>query len=178
MDPIAWFLLKVDPILVAPYRWFGNPMLGWWAGTFILALWAVFLGELTLMVAYRANRRQMAETWEETMYYYLHSFKAKQAGDEKAYKLINRQASEEFGKSFFLFLAMGVGSLWPAYFAAAWLNQRFGDIVFLVLPKWAGGFEFNFLAPFIILYITARIIFSKIRPYLPLFNRVLKENQH
>jgi hypothetical protein len=174
MDPIYWFLLKVDPMLVAPYRWFGNPMLGWWMGTFILALWSVFLGELTLMLAYRANRRYMAENLEQTIYYYRQSFKAKRAGDEKAYKLINRQANEEFGKSFFLFLAMGIGSLWPAYFAVAWLNKRFGDIDF-ILPAWAGGFELNYLAPFILLYIAARIIFSRIKRSVPFLRRYSSE---
>ena len=104
------------------------------------------------------------------------SIKAKQAGDEKAYKGINTLANEAFGKSFFLFMAMGMASLWPAFFAAAWLSERFNDIVFK-LPGWAGGLELNFIAPFIILYIAARIIFTKLRPHIPFLNQASKINR-
>jgi hypothetical protein len=175
MDAITWLLHKIDPVLIAPYRFFDNPMAGWWAGTFVLALWAAFLGELTLAVAYRVNRGPIAKTSERTLYYHEQSFKAKQAKDEGAYKKINRLANEAYGKTFFLFIAMGMGSLWPAFFAAAWLNERFGQIVF-TLPKWAGGFELSFLAPFVILYIVARVIFTKLRPYIPFLRPPAQEH--
>jgi hypothetical protein len=71
-------------------------------------------------------------------------------------------------------MAMGMASLWPAFFAAAWLNLRFADIVF-TLPKWAGGFELNFIAPFIILYIVARFLFAKLKPYVPFLNQVSRQ---
>jgi len=61
MEPITWLLTQIDPVLIHPYRWFENPMLGWWVGTFILALWASLLGELTLAVAYRLNRKYIAK---------------------------------------------------------------------------------------------------------------------
>ena len=166
MDAIARVLHKIDPVLIAPYRFFDDPMLGWWVGTFVLALWAAFLGELTLAVAYRVNRGPIARSSERTLYYHEQSLKAKQAKDEGAYKKINRLANEAYGKTFFLFIAMGMGSLWPAFFAAAWLNERFGAIVFK-LPHWAGRFELSFLAPFVLLYIAARVIFSKLRLYIP-----------
>jgi hypothetical protein len=176
MDAINWFLNTIDPVLISPYRWFENPLLGWWVGTWILALWASLLGELTLALAYRVNRRHIAKNWEQTEYYHLRSLNAKAAGDDNAYKGINKLANEAFGKSFFLFMAMGMASLWPAFFAAAWLNKRFADIVF-TLPGWAGGFELNFIAPFILLYIAARLLFSKLKPYLPFLNHVTRQNQ-
>jgi hypothetical protein len=174
MDVITWLLNTIDPVLIAPYRWFANPMLGWWVGTFALALWASLLGELTLAVAYRVNRRYIAKNLEKTQYYHQRSLNAKAAGDESAYKGINKLANEAYGKSFFLFMAMGMASLWPAFFAAAWLSRRFADIVF-TLPKWAGGFELNFIAPFIILYIIARICLAKLKPYLPFLNQVSRQ---
>jgi len=160
-------LLKIDPVLIAPYRFFSSPMVGWWIGTSILALWAILLGELTMVAAYRFNRHAMNKSSERALYYHEQSLKAKQAKDEKSYKMINKLANEAYGKSFFLSMAMGMGSLWPAFFAAAWLNERFGDIVF-ALPLWAGGFELNFLAPFIFLYIAARILLNRARPYISL----------
>jgi hypothetical protein len=174
MDVISWFLNSIDPVLIAPYRWFANPMLGWWVGTFVLALWASLLGELTLAVAYRINRSHIAKNLEQTEFYHQRSLNAKAAGDETAYKGINKLANEAFGKSFFLFMAMGMASLWPAFFAAAWLHRRFAEIVF-TLPKWAGGFELNFIAPFIILYIAARFSFARLKPYLPILNQVKQQ---
>ena len=60
MEQIDWFLSSIDPVLIFPYRWFENPMLGWWMGTFVLSLWASLLSELTLAVAYRMNRNHIA----------------------------------------------------------------------------------------------------------------------
>jgi hypothetical protein len=104
--------------------------------------------------------------WEETAYYHEQSLKAKQAGDESAYAGINKLANEAYGKSFFLFLAMGMASIWPAFFAAAWLNLRFSELAFF-LPKWLGGLELSFLAPFVLLYLAVRILFSKIKRAIP-----------
>lgn len=150
----------IDPVLIAPYRWVSNPLLGWWIGTAVLALICAIAGELTSMVAMRINRRQVEQNSEKTLYYHHQSIKAKKHGDEEAYKDINRLANDAFGKSFFLLMAMGMASLWPAFFGAAWLQERFGHIRFY-LPEWIGGFDLNFLAPFIILYITARLFLSK-----------------
>ncbi|MGD9135465.1 MAG: hypothetical protein PVH42_01855 [Desulfobacterales bacterium] len=173
MDTITWLLNTIDPVLISPYRWFENPLLGWWLGTFILAGWSALIGELTLAVAYHINRRHVAKNWEQTHYYHDQSLKAKAAGDDVAYKGINKLANEAYGKSFFLSMAMGMASLWPAFFAVAWLNRRFSEIVF-VLPKWAGGLEVNFIAPFIILYIAVRLLFAKLKPYLPIPKNVTK----
>ena len=156
MDPIVRLLGAVDPVLIAPFRFFTNPMAGWWAGIAALAFWSTLLGEMTTAVVSRINRRVVVKNIEESDYYHEQSLKAKQAGDEKAYKGINRLANEAYGKSFFLMIATGMAALWPAFFAAAWLDMRFRDIVF-PLPKWAGGFELNFLAPFIICYVVIRV---------------------
>jgi len=167
MDPVTSFLGVIDPLLIAPYRLVQDPMLGWWIGTSILAFWSVLLGELTLALVYRVNRKPVNEYASQTLYYHEQSLKAKQVGDEKAYKGINKLATEAYGKSFFLMIAMGMASLWPAFFAAAWLKMRFGDIVFN-LPKWAGAFEISFIAPFVIVYILIRVVFARIKRALPI----------
>ena len=168
MDPIAPFLKPLDPVLIAPYRFFDDPILGWWAGTLVLAFWAVLIGELTVAVVFRINRKPVSRQWEETAYYHEQSLKAKQAGDEATYAGINTLANEAYGKSFFLFIAMGMASIWPAFFAAAWLNLRFSELAFF-LPKWLGGLELSFLAPFVLLYLAVRILFSKIKRAIPFF---------
>jgi hypothetical protein len=160
VDPIFWFLEAIDPVLIAPFRFFSNPMAGWWAGIALLSLWSVLLGELTMAGVSRINRSAVAKHLNESEYYHEQSLKAKAAGDEKAYRGINRLANEAYGKSFFLMIAMGMAALWPAFFAAAWLEMRFGSFVF-TLPTWAGGLELNFLAPFIVCYVGMRLLLSR-----------------
>ncbi|MBW1721691.1 MAG: hypothetical protein JRJ78_06475 [Deltaproteobacteria bacterium] len=160
MDYIDWLLIMVDDFLIGPYRWFHHPLLGWWAGTFILALWASILGELTLAVAYRVNRSAVNERLEETSLYHQRSLNALKSGDKKSYKAINRLANEAFGKSFFLMMAMGMSSLWPAFMAAAWLQKRFGDIRF-PFPFVENGL--NFVSYFIVCYIMTRILVGAAR---------------
>lgn len=162
MDPLIVLLSPLDPILIYPYRLFENPMAGWWAGTFCLSLWAVFLGEATLGLANRMNHKAVATNLEETDYYHEQSMKAKQAGDDTAYEGINKLANEAYGKSFFLLMAMGMSALWPAFFGAAWLDYRFGDLCF-VLPGWVGGLELSFLAPYILCYVGQRVAWGRIK---------------
>ena len=151
LDSIIHF---IDPFLIAPYRWTCTPFWGWWIGTFILSCWAAILGELTLAVAYRVNRTEVKERLGETSLYQQRSLNALKSGDKKAYKSINRLANEAYGKSFFLMTAMGMSSLWPAFFAAAWLQKRFGDLRF---PFPAMDEGINFVPYFIICYVLARI---------------------
>ena len=161
-DPLRF----LDPILIAPYRWIQEPLIGWLVGTFILSLWASLLGSLTLALAYRVNRAYVKKVLTKTGYYHEQSLHAKAAGDEEAYKKINSLANEEFGRSFFLLMAMGMASLWPAFFAAAWLHERFGNMSFLVLPDWAGGYHFNFIGPFVGLYLLARFVSSRFKKFI------------
>lgn len=171
MDPLFPIISKLDPFLIAPYRWFENPTVSWWLGTFFLALWSGLLGELTLAVAYRLNHRQVSQNNDETLYYHRQSMAAKKAGNERAYKGINRLANDAFGKAFFLLAAMSMASLWPAFFAAAWLELRFGDLSF-TLPDWLGGLQLNIIAPFIVLYILARVIITKFKRFaLPVLKK-------
>jgi hypothetical protein len=161
MDIFTHLIHALDPVLIAPYRWFQDPVIGWLIGTFVLALWASMLGLLTLSLAYRVNRVYVKKELTKTGYYHEQSLKAKAAGDEEAYKKINSLANEEFSRSFFLLMAMGMASLWPAFFAAAWLHERFGDMTFFALPAWAGGYHLNFIGPFVGLYILARFVSGK-----------------
>ncbi len=163
MNGIDGLILHVDALLIAPYRWFGDPATGWFVGSFILAVWAVLLGELSLALAFRGNRAHIARLLGKSRYFHEQSLAARGAGERKAYAGINRLANEAYGKSFFLLLAMGMGSLWPAFFAMAWLDMRFGELSFS-LPAWAGGAEPGVAAPFVVLYLLARFLMGRVRP--------------
>jgi hypothetical protein len=158
-----WLLLKIDPVLIQPFRWLDNPTLSWWLGTFFAALWAAVIGEITMAIVNRVNRSAVKETSNEMVMYRDQSMNALKSGDKKAYKQINKLANEAYGKTFFLTLAMGMASIWPVFLAAAWFQERFGDIRF-PFPYLEDGL--NFVPFLLVCYIVARIIVGKIKKAL------------
>lgn len=160
MGDLKSIVFAVDTFLIAPYRWINNPILGWWLGTFILAIWTSILSELTLAAGYRINRSAVSQRLNETSYYQEGSMNALKSGDKRSYKAINRLANDAFGKSFFLLMAMGMSSLWPALLAGAWLQNRFGDLRFS-FPFFDNGL--NFVPFFILCYVIARILVSGVK---------------
>ncbi|MCB2225357.1 MAG: hypothetical protein KQH53_01675 [Desulfarculaceae bacterium] len=157
MDPVYWLLAKADPILIAPYRWFADPVTGWWVGTAMLCLWCTLLGEATLALVHWFNREYIEREKRLMMEGQEKSWEALQAGNRLAYKGFNDQANDSFGKSFFMGVAMGSSSLWPAFLAMAWLTWRFGSVqVPLPLTPWT----INFAAGFIPIYIAMRVLWS------------------
>ncbi|MCB2193840.1 MAG: hypothetical protein KQI62_19850 [Deltaproteobacteria bacterium] len=157
MDPVYWLLEHADPFLIAPYRWLSNPEAGWWLGTAVLCLWCTILGEATYAVVKRLNRVYMQRQLDEMSEGQTKSWEALQAGDKLAYKGFNDQANESFGKSFFMGVAMGSCSLWPAFVAMAWLQWRFGGVS---IPFPGTGWGMNFSAGFIPMYIIMRVLWS------------------
>lgn len=153
----------IDPFLILPYRLFeavsGNPLAAWWAGTFLLALWAALLGKATSHLAARLNGSIHEKSAKEAFELSQRSLKALRAGDKESYKAINNLANDAYGRSFFQRAAISASSLWPAFLGAAWLEARFGEIRFSI-PWMDEGI--NFVAPYLICYIGARMVLGKI----------------
>lgn len=159
-------LLNVaDTILISPYRWPADPVWGWWLGTFILAGWATLIGELTLAMVFHLNRRYVDEMNQEMEDRNRQAMNALKAGEKRIYKGLNALANEAFGKAFFLQVAMGASSLWPAFFAAGWLEMRFGQVPIL-LPGSLG--EVTYLVGFTVIYLFVRIGWGQLKKRLGL----------
>jgi hypothetical protein len=167
MDPATWLATKIDPVLIAPYRLFDEPMVGFWVGTTVLAAWCLLLGELTLLVAYALNYRHVREANEEMVHKHNLSMDALKAGDQEAYRATNQLANEAFGHAFFRSLALGIASLWPLFLGAHWLSLRFPDFRFKVV----GALEVNYLGPFILCYLVVRIVYGRFRHRIPVLRR-------
>ncbi|MBW1785469.1 MAG: hypothetical protein JRK53_02445 [Deltaproteobacteria bacterium] len=162
MDILTRSWNAIDAFLIAPYRWPADPVVGWWVGTILLALWAVLAGDATLALAYRVNRFRVREVEQEMMARHHQSINALKAGDKSAYKAINKLANDAFGESFFLRLAMACAALWPAAMALAWLQSRFSHIRFpLPFNVPLAGKHVGYAFVFIPLYILVRIVFGK-----------------
>ncbi len=156
MNSLDAFLTVLDPFLIAPYRLFSAPIPAWWFGTIVLAAECLLLGELTLAVTRRLNRDPIALHGDEAKHYQEQSMDALRSGDKESYKAINKLANESFGRSFFLSAATGMGSLWPLFFAAGWMDMRFGG---LKIPLF--GLGVGWPAGLLLCYIAVRLAYRR-----------------
>lgn len=167
--------ILLDPYFIALYRLTGDPLLNFMLGTFLLAMVTVVLGELTLSLALRFNRRHITAMEEELEKQHRLSLTALQMQDQKGYRACNKLANDVFGKYFFSMIAYSAACLWPVPFVLSWMQTRFLGVQFeLAYPislVWASTQYFTI---FLLLYILARILFKHIRPYLPYFKQVQK----
>jgi hypothetical protein len=172
MDMTALSMMA-DEILIQLYRLTGFTFLDYLLGTFILALLSVTLGELTISLALRFNRRHVEEITGNMIKANNLSIMALKARDKMSYKACNDRANDAFGKYFFNMIAYSASSLWPTFFALAWMQMRFNDVEFpffdplsMVLPST------GYFPTFLLCYILARILFKNVRRYLPYFHSV------
>ncbi|MGE0083567.1 MAG: hypothetical protein AB7S75_04030 [Desulfococcaceae bacterium] len=173
MQIIDTFLLQIDSFLIFPFRITDISLLGFYIGTFFLALNCVLLGRLTILGIMRINRAHYGKLEKETVHMHNLSVKAILAKDKNSYRACNKEANEAFGKYFFSQVGLGASLLWPIPFALHWMNMRFQGISF---PLPFGTASLNYAAIFILLYILARIVFSRVSAYLPPVLQAAPEN--
>jgi hypothetical protein len=166
----------INPFLILFYSLAGFPLLDFFLGTFFLSFLCVIVGEFTISLAIRFNRKFLTQMNEELQQMELLSLRAYEAGDKKSYRALNREANDIFGRKFFTMMAYSAGILWPTPFALGWLDLHFREIRFpLASPlSLIFGDTAGYLFIFILLYILARIIFKHLRPWLPYFRNVQK----
>jgi hypothetical protein len=166
MHPVYLWL---DPGLIWFYRITGYAYVDFFFGTFILALAAVIIGEFTISLAFLANRRAIDKTTGEVVRYNNLSVDAVIAKNKNAYTASNKLANDAFGRSFFMQIALSTAFLWPIPFALGWMQYRFFDVEFR-LP----GTEVSvgYIAVFILLYITAYLLFRRVKYRVPYFRKI------
>jgi len=156
----------LDPILILFYRLTGHPLTDYYLGTFLLALLTVLVGELTISIVFRINKAHLDKLNARVEKMKRLSEEALNLGDEKAYRAINKEGNDAFGHLFFNKFGLSAASLWPIFFALAWMQERFAEID-LPLP-WI-GWEINYVFFFLLCYILARIFFGQVKRHLPYF---------
>lgn len=167
--------LFLDPYLIFFYRMTGDSMINFLLGTFILAMITVVVGEFTLSLLLRFNRRHISQMEEELEKQHHLSMAALQMDNQKGYRACNKQANDVFGKYFFSMIAHSAACLWPIPFALSWMQYRFLGVQFqLVYPISLVWSSTQYFTIFLALYILARVVFKNIRPYLPYFRQVQK----
>ena len=153
-------MLALDPYLIWWYRLPDNEYVGFFLGTFVLALMCVIVGDVTLALALRLVGKRLEDLSAETLKYQDLSIEAAKAGDKASYKAANKLANEAFGMSFFSQMAVSMARLWPIPFALAWMQTRFQEVEF---PLPFIGFSLGYIGVFIILYLMAYFLFKRVK---------------
>lgn len=168
LEIYAW----IDSLLIAPFRAFEEPIVGFYFGTFILCLWCILLGELTFRVAAVANRSYMNKLRAQAVKMHNLSIKAIVVKDKENFKACNKEANEAFGKYFFNMITQGAAFLWPVPFALGWMSNRFAQVEFemLITLPFIGN-TVGFAAVLILMYILCRILWGQLKPHLYFFNQ-------
>ena len=170
------FYLRSDAFLIFFYRLTGIPIVDYLIGTLFLSFLCVIIGELSISLALKFNKRHVDQMTEEMLEKERLSLVAYQSGDKDSYKALNKEATDVWGKNFFTMVAHSAGILWPIPFAMGWLNTRFADVSFPVAPPFSFFLKdgVGCMFSFIPMYILSRILFKYMRPYLPYFKGVQK----
>ncbi|MEW6423957.1 MAG: hypothetical protein AB1523_04315 [Bacillota bacterium] len=162
-----WEIL--DLILISFYRITGDPLPDFFLGTFGLAFLAVLIGEFTISLVFKANKRHLDGLNVRLSDLHRLSMAALRLGDKNSYQACNKEANDAFGQVFFNMFGLSAASLWPAFFALAWMQQRFAGIGF---PLPFTGYAVNYVVPFLICYILSRMLFGRVKHKLPYFKGV------
>ncbi len=175
-DLLDTFALQADRFLITFYRISGYGLIDYFIGTTILAFLCIIIGELSISLAIRFNKRfldamSQKMTEKETL-----ALEAYRAGDKVGYKALNKEATDAWGKHFFTMVAYSAGILWPIPFALGWMQTRFSEVQFdLAFPlSLIFGNSVGYIFTFIPIYILCRILFKYMRPHLPYFRGVQK----
>ena len=148
-------------------------------GLAVLTLLCVITGDFTSHLARRLNRKVYGKYRDEMVRQHNLSVQALKHSDKDAYKAVNRQAHEAFGKYFFSQAGAFTLSIWPLPFAMAWLDIRFGGVP-ITLPFAIPGVGDSVFYPFFFfpIYIAVRIIYGKIMRLFPFYQRILGWSKH
>jgi len=155
-----------DPYILVLYRLTGIGSADGLIGTFLVALLVVVVGEFTISIVFRINRKHLDRLNDNLKKYSELSQEALRLGDEASYKALNKQASDAYGHVFFNKFGLSAAALWPAFFALDWMQPHFAETG-VTVPGYPSGA--NYVVVFLCCYILARIVFGRLKRHLPYF---------
>ncbi len=167
MNIITYIYSFIDSFLMPFIRLPDEPIIGYCIGLMILSAASVIIGELSISIAFRANKSKISRDNNDIKHFQHLSLQALQAGDKAAYKACNSIANDAFGQSFFSQITLSAASLWPLFIALGWMEYRFQDVEF-VLPFSLFGVQLTvgYFLIFLICYIITRIVFGLTKKHL------------
>lgn len=161
-----WYYL--DPYILSLYALTGTEALDGLVGTFLLALAVVVIGEITLSLVFKANRRHLDRLNDNLAKFSELSQEALRRGDQPSYQALNKQANDAYGHVFFNKFGLSAASMWPIFFALDWMQPHFAESG-IAVPFYPGGV--NYVVVFLVCYVAARIVFGRLKRHLPYFKQ-------
>ncbi len=169
MDVLSEISRLLDAGLIFFFRLPGDPAIGFYLGSTVLALLAVVVGDISQALAHRINLAHFRKQNKDMVHLHNLSIKALRQGDKEGYKAANRLANDTFGKAFFTRAALFSVSVWPVPFALGWLAGRFQGVdIPLPVVDHAVGYNTVFFP----LYILVRIAYSRVKPHVAVLRRL------
>ena len=154
----------IDKALMPFYRFPGNPLIGYYLGTVVLAFVSMIIGEYSISFAYRLNESMISQDNHRINHFQALSFEALKAGDKALFQACNGIANEAYGKSFFTQIMLAAASLWPLFIALGWLQYRFAEVEFhLPFSGPLPDVTFGYFPTFLLCHIVMRLMLKKIR---------------
>jgi len=150
----------LDEILISFFKITGVIVLDYLLGIFIVAMISILLGELSSWVAYRLNSSYIKSYFKIMKEKELLALEAQRQGENLAYKGLNEEATDYWGKHFFLTSAISIGSLWPIPFVIYWLGLRFEEVRMPVTHplSWIFPDGMGYISLYVTMYFLARLI--------------------
>jgi len=162
------FYQALDPYLIWFYRISGQAAVDFVIGTLVLAGICLFIGEVTVTLAFLCAGKRLGEKTAEAEKYKDLSIDALKAGDKEAYQAANQLAKDAFGHTFFQQMALSSAFLWPAFFALAWMQYRFLEVEF---PIPGTPWSLGYIGTFIIIYLAAYFLCKRVKNKVRNFRR-------
>lgn len=179
MDILRTFLVGLDPYIIWAFRLVDEPWSGFFCGLLFINLVCVLLGDASSLLVRRMNRKVYGRYRDDMVRHHNLSVEALKNSDKAAYKAVNKQAHEAFGKYFFSQAGAFTLSIWPLPFALAWMELRFGGLP-LTLPFSLPGVGENVYYPFffIPIYLLVRISYGRLLRRVPFYQLILDWAKH
>ena len=156
----------IDPYLLPFFGMTGVQSLDHLVGTFVLALIVVVIGEFTLSIVFKANRKHLDNLNSNLKKYSALSKEALRRGDKESYQALNQQANDAYGHVFCNKFGLSAAVLWPIFFALDWMQPHFSETG-VAIPFYSSGA--NYVVVFLFCYLLARIVFGRLKRHLPYF---------
>lgn len=150
----------LNSLFLPLYQVSSDPGSAFYLGTFLLALLTAVLGEVTIVLLYLNNRTTFIRLHQELSQTHIQSIDAIERNDAIAYEAHHRKANEAFSKAGMLQIALMIGSLWPVFFATAFLSTQFADIQY---PLPLVGWKIHCVLVYMILYGLSRLLLSPLK---------------
>lgn len=155
------FIHWLDTLLITPFRWSDDPMVGLWLGLLSLVVISTLVGEASRALSKKLNHEVERRAEQELGRYHGLTLRALHEGDRPAYNAVNRLATDALSRTLGLGMTKTLAILWPACLAMAWIHARFHGIVLAEVQTL--HLEVGAVGAFALCFVALRLMIAHLR---------------